>query len=285
MKPASSSFIDYQNDSDVLVMTKGHPFDREAFFSALDSLPEISYSAVEYPASQAFFEPRLAQDYRSFVFYDMPGLDFFTPDPADGLAPTCLAPPDSFKQNFMDLVERGHGFVFLHHSIAAWPAWPEYAELVGGKFLYKPGLVRGEKFLDSGYRHEVSHTLSVETQHPVTSGLPTRFTLTDEVYLGHVFTDDIIPLLSSDYDYVEDSFYSAQEAVQGRLHSRENWKHAKGSRLIAWARRQGSSPIIYLQCGDGPKTYADANFRHLLANAIRWVGSDEARAWARGNRV
>ena len=276
------SFIDYQRDSDVLVMTRGHPFEREAFFSALDSLPELAYSAVEYPASQVFFEPRMAQAYRSFVFYDMPGMDFFSPDPEDGLAPSYVLPTEAFRRNFLGLVEKGHGFVFLHHALASWPAWPEYAQLVGGQFLYKPGKICGKSFPDSGYRHEVTHTLSVETEHPVTAGLPKKFTMVDELYLAHVFADDIIPLLSSDYDFVEGNFYSAQQAVQGRLQSRQHWHHSPSSNLVAWARRQGGSPIVYLQCGDGPGAYADANFRQLLGNAIHWVSSDEARAWARG---
>ena len=264
-------------------MTGGHPFEREAFFSALDSLPELAYSAVEYPASQVFFEPRLAQAYRSFIFYDMPGMDFFTPDPQDGLAPSYVGPTEAFRHNLLDLVDKGHGFVFLHHALAAWPAWPGYARLMGGQFLYKPGMVRGKSFPDSGYRHDVTHTLKVETQHPVTAGLPARFTMVDELYLAHAFADDIVPLLSSDYEFVKDNFYSAQEAVQGRLHSRQRWHHCPASNLVAWARRQGGSPIVYLQCGDGPETYADANFRLLLGNAIAWVSSDEARAWARGD--
>lgn len=274
------AFIDYQQAVDTLVMTRGHPFDREAFFGMLDSLDDVAYSAVDYPASQVFFRPELAAQYRSFLFYDMPGMDFMSVDDADGLAPDCHMPSLDVQRDFLALVERGHGLVFLHHSIAAWPAWPAYGDLVGGRFLYKPGEVRGAAAPDSGYRHEVEHTLTVEAQHPVTAGLPASFSLRDEVYLYHVFEDDVIPLLSSDYDYSDHNFYSAQEAVQGRLYSRDGWQHPPGSRLVAWARRQGRSPIVYLQCGDGPETYSDANFRRLLQNAIQWAGSDEARAWA-----
>ena len=75
----------------------------------------------------------------------------------------------------MALVEAGHGFVFLHHAIAGWPAWPEYGELIGGRFLYLPADVRGERKLDSGYRHDVTHQVSVLAEHPVTAGVPETF--------------------------------------------------------------------------------------------------------------
>jgi len=32
-----------------------------------------------------------------------------------------------------------------------------------------------------------------------------------------------------------------------------------------------ASPIAYIQFGDGPGTYADPNYRRIVANAIRWA--------------
>ena len=32
--------------------------------------------------------------------------------------------------------------------------------------------------------------------------------------------------------------------------------------------------------GDGPNCYANAGFRNLLHNALHWVASEDARAWA-----
>ncbi|MGK0501057.1 MAG: hypothetical protein ACJAYG_002711, partial [Oceanicoccus sp.] len=222
------SYNDYQGDKNILLMTKGHPFNREDFFSVFDALASISSTVVEQPACQQFFDPALAKAYDAFVFYDMPGMDFMQADPADGLAPTYIDPPDSFKRNFLDLLEVGHGFVFLHHSIAAWPAWEEYAEIVGGKFIYKPDQIRGQSYPDSGYRHEISHTVSVLEKHAVTEGLPASFSINDELYLSHVFDDSVIPLLASDYAYKAQNFYSALQAVKGNMFSREAWQHQQG---------------------------------------------------------
>ena len=100
-------------------------------------------------------------------------------------------PPDPFKRGFLELLEHGHGFVFLHHAIAGWPAWSTYAEVLGGRFLYSPAQVRGAQKLDSGYRHGVTHTVSVVGSHPVTAGIPESFEITDELYLFEVAPDQV----------------------------------------------------------------------------------------------
>lgn len=270
------SFIDYQASKKILLMTRGHPFNREDFFSVFDAMKGIDVCAVEQPASQLFFKPELAADYSAFVLYDMPGMDF-TADHA----PEYIQPPEQFRNDFLALLEQGHGFVFLHHAIAAWPGWPEYAEIVGGKFLYKADSIRGEPFPDSGYRHDANHTVIRAFDHPVLKDVPATFSITDELYLFHAFEDSIQPLLLSDYDYLDDNFYSAQQAVRGKLFSREDWQHPPGHNLVGWVKNYCNSPIVYLQCGDSKAAYDNPAFQTLLRNAIDWVGSDEALAWAR----
>jgi type 1 glutamine amidotransferase len=47
----------------------------------------------------------------------------------------------------------------------------------------------------------------------------------------------------------------------------------------------GRSPIVYIQPGDTAATFALPAYRRLLANAIAWVASAEAKAWAGSNPV
>jgi hypothetical protein len=264
-------------DKEILLITKGHPFQRDAFFKVFDSLAGVSWTHVEQPAAQVFFDPRLAKPYDAFVLYDMPGIRFRSDGPPD-----FLEPPDELKRHIEELLERGIGLVFLHHAVAGWPAWPEYAEIVGGRFLYLPGELRGIARQDSGYRHEVAHQVQVVADHPVTRGVPKTFSITDELYLYEVFEDDVIALLRSEHAFERDNFYSAAKVVrEGKMFSNEGWQHARGSDLIGWVKHYRNSPIVYLQCGDGPQTYDDPNYRLLLANAIAWVSSAQARDWAR----
>lgn len=271
------TIIRYREPLEILLTVKGHPFARDPFFAIFDALPGIACSAVDQPAAQAFFCPDLSRQYDAFVLYDMPGIEF-----VHGSAPVFHEPSTAFRRGFVELLAEGQGMVFLHHSIAAWPTWEEYAEIVGGRFLYQAGSVRGEPHPDSGYQLDVQHRVRIEDpSHPVVSGLEADFEIVDEAYLCPIFEDSVVPLLRSDASYTDEHFYSSDQAVRGRMNSREGWSHPRGSNLVGWAKGYLNSPIVYLALGDGPSAYANPAFRKLIENAIRWVASDEAHSWAR----
>jgi type 1 glutamine amidotransferase len=275
--------IRYGEPLNVLVAAKGHPYSRDAFMAMFDSLPGIACSLVEQPAAMRLMNPDGMRGFDALVLYDMPGLDFAAPAPPGLDRPGYVAPGEAFEASFLALLEAGKGVVALHHALAGWPAWPEYAELLGGRFLYRPGPLRGRRRPDSGYRHDVDHEVTVlDAGHPVAAGLPGRFRLTDELYLAEVFEDMVTPLLASDAAFTRDNFYSATLAVDGEMFSNRGWSHPDGSNLVGWTKRARNSPLVYLQPGDGPTTYENPHYRRLLENAIRWVASPEALAWARG---
>ena len=271
------SILRYDARIRVLVVAGGHPYARDALMAAFDGMEDAACTLVEQPAASLLMTPEAMADFDAMVLYDMPGIDFRVADP-----PRYVAPSPSLRDNFVRLLDAGKGIVALHHAIAGWPAWDDYAEWLGGRFLYRAGPLRHTLRQDSGYRHDVTHEIAiVAPDHPITAGLPARFTLTDELYLSEVFEDDVIPLLRSGHAFRRDNFYSAAQAVAGRMYSNEGWAHADGPDLVGWVKRARRSPLVYLQPGDGPATFADAHYRRLLANAIRWAASPEALAWAR----
>ncbi len=270
--------IRYGEPLNVLVAAKGHPYLRDPFMAMFDTLPGIACTLVEQPAVQRLMTPKGMAGFDALVLYDMPGLDFAAPQ-----RPGYVEPDPDVKAGLLALLEAGKGVVALHHAIAGWPAWPEYAELLGGRFLYRPGSLRGADRPDSGYRHDVTHQATVlDPAHPVAAGVPAGFALTDELYLSEVFEDLVTPLLASDAAFTRDGFYSAALAVNGKMYSNDGWAHPDGSKLIGWTKRARNSPLVYLQPGDGPPTYENPHYRRLVENAIRWVASAEALAWARG---
>ncbi len=263
--------------NNVLVVTRGHPFDRNAFFSVFEANREIEWSHAEHPAAQLLFTPDSAERFDCFVLYDMPGIEF-----RSGAAPHFFEPPESYVRNLRLLLDAGHPLVILHHACAAWPAWPEWSEIVGSHFLYQPGESRGVPMPDSGYALDVTHTVTPVASHPITDGIE-PFTLVDELYLAPVFEDSVTPLFVSDFAFVDENFSSADLALKGHLNARGDWTHPNGSNLVGWVKSAGNSPIVYLQFGDAPSTYEDPNYRQVLANAIRWACSEAAADWARRN--
>ena len=261
----------------ILLVTKGHPFEAEPFFAVFDAL-EVDWTHVEHPDALDVLTPDGTAGYDALVMYDMPGITFTGGDPPARFEP----PPESFRRAYLDLLDAGRGLVFLHHAIASWPAWPEFAEIVGGRFHYQGGELGGRRWPDSGYAFDVTHTVEVlAPDHAICAGLAPTFEIVDELYLFPVLTDDVVPLMRSTHRFTDDRFYSADRAIRGDRNSREGWSHPPGSDLVAWVKHAGNSPVAYIQFADGPVTYADPNFRRVLANAIDWAASDEAHAWAR----
>jgi uncharacterized protein len=272
------SIINYSAPKRLLAVARGHPYERDAFASLLQGLDEFDACHVEQPAAQRLLGPQAAADYDAIVCYDMPGIDFTA-----AARPRLITPDPDFVRDYRAMLETGVGMVFMHHAIAAWPAWPDYAEIVGGRFHYRPAALRGAQWPDSGYRHQVTHSVSKVTSHPVTVGIPEHFEMTDELYLCPTFEEDVVPLLRSDYDFQDENFYSSAKAVAGDMFSRADWHHPSGSNLVGWVKRWGNSPVVYLQGGDDATAMANEHFRRLVHNAIRWVSSDAAHTWASSN--
>lgn len=244
---------------DVLVVTGGHPFEADPFFAVFDSVPGIRWTGAGTPST----------GHDVVVFYDMPGLRFTGADP-----PVELVPPTAEQQQlFADLAAAGTGLVFLHHAVAGWPAWEGYADLVGGRFHYRPATLHGTAFPDSGYLFDVRHDVEVlAPEHPVCAGLEPVFSIVDELYCFPVLEETVTPLMRTRYDMSDRTFWSADLAVRGRREDRDGWHHPRGSDLVAWTRDVDASRLVYLQFGDGPETYADPSYRRVIANAIRWTG-------------
>ena len=151
----------------------------------------------------------------------------------------------------------------------------EYRNIIGGQFLYTPRRLDAIEVQDSGYRHKVRHEISVvDPTHPIVDGLPSRFAMTDELYLYEVDEPSITPLLTSDYTFEPTHFYSAAAVVQrGLMHSNDGWTHPAGSNIVGWTKHYDNSRICYLQGGDDAEAWQSEHFQQLLNNAIAWASA------------
>ncbi|MEM1051965.1 MAG: ThuA domain-containing protein [Pseudomonadota bacterium] len=254
---------------DLLVLSGGHPFETQPFEELIQSLGDWEVTHLMHPEAEQQVAAGRAACADAMLFYDMGGYTF-----ADSRV-SSRAPSEGYRKAIVERFEAGRGAVAMHHALAGWADWPEWHEMLGGRFLYTPGTVRGKATADSGYRHDVSYTAQVTQQHPVTAGLPSTFPVVDELYLAQIFEDEVEPLVRCDYHFKRDNFYSASRAVAGELYSNEGWDHPPGSNLVAWCRRVANAPLVYLQFGDTPQTYANPHVRQMLANALKFTaGAD-----------
>lgn len=213
----------------VLVITGGHGYHVEEFNSMLSSLgPEITFEVAELPSAFEMLEPQNRNRYDVLLFYHM----WQTID-------------EEQKRIFSECIRDGKPVVALHHSICAFDDWPEYWEIIGGKYFHKPTLYKGKVFPACSYIHDIKFQVKIaDRNHPVTKDMD-NFEIFDETYKGYYVSEDVTPLLVTD--------------------------EPSSTPVIGWATKYGDSKIVVLQSGHDVPTFQNNNYRRLLKQAIMWV--------------
>lgn len=249
----------------VLAVTGGHRVDLDAFREMLGAICAErgwAFAHAVQPDAQRWLTPEHHGAFDAILCHDIPGLLL-----RRGTAPTPQGPDEETKAALLSFLDRGQGLVFLHHTLAGWPGWEEWAEILGGRYHYAPGHLRGRDWPDSGYRH-TRFTVTPEP-HEITAGVE-PFAVDDELYRCPVFEDDVVPLLRAT-DAGPGEFQQTYHEVLGTpADERPPWEHPPASDLIGWVTRRRH---VYLQPGDGPATFADPHFRRLLGNALAWTAT------------
>ena len=212
----------------VLVVTGGHDFEREPFFKLFKDNPDITYQAVAHPKAHALLTAEAAKQWNVLVLYDM-HQDI----------------RDQAKADFVARLKEGKGLVVVHHAIANYQAWPEYASIIGARYYLAATNVNGVAKPRSAYKHGVDFRIHVaDPQHPVTRGVK-DFDIHDETYKWFDVADDCHPLLTTD--------------------------EPESNKVVAWAKTYQGARVVYIQLGHDHFAYENPNFQQLLKQAIRWV--------------
>lgn len=179
-----SNGLDQEGKLQVLIVTGGHRFDREAFFAMFDSFGNMEYTELSHPGALDYFGAKEIRTFDAVVFYDMPNPENMT---------------SGQKNDIKRFFEKGAPAVFLHHALVSYPYWDEFSEIVGGRFYDKNPLIAHGDTIRSGYRHDVTYTVKVANpNHPVTLGM-SDFEIEDEVYNRYYVKEDVEPLLTTDH--------------------------------------------------------------------------------------
>lgn len=251
----------------LLVLSGGHPYEAGPFDELLAALGEWKITHLVHPEGGEADAAEAIRAADALLFYDMAGYSF-------GEGKVTMRPPSpAFREALAARFAGGRGAVAMHHALAGWAEWPEWHHWLGGQFHYQPG-AHGP---DSGYRHDITYEAHILADHPVTRGLPSSFAVTDELYLCPIDESALTPLVRAEgFAFTASNFYSAAQAVAGAMFSNEGWDHPPGSDCVAWESRTCPAPLVYVQFGDGPESYANPHVRRMLRQALDYTSGGTA---------
>lgn len=216
----------------LLLVHGGHDFETNQFLAMFRANKEVTFTAVEHPKAQAWFTPDRAQEYDVLVFYDM-----------------WQNISEEAKAGLTAVLKQGKGLVALHHCMASFPKWDEYANIIGGRYHSDKWMSNGVEKPASTYLHDVDFNVRIaDRAHPVTRGLK-DFAIHDETYGGFEVKSDSHVLLTTD--------------------------HPTSGKSIAWSRNHGPARVVYIQLGHDHQAYENSSYRQLVSQAIRWAARRE----------
>lgn len=210
--------------SRILIVTGGHDYDVTAF-NAMWTGFGASYTVRPLAVGHEVFDNITGWNYDILVFYNHQ-------NPGASLT-------DRHKENFRTLLKQGVGMFVLHHSVAAYPHFPDFEAMAGAKYR------------SSAYYRDTLSTAKIpvnvviqaaKTGHPLAQGVIAPFTLNDEMYYKMAFAADNDVVFKTDI--------------------------ADADGPIAWARKAGNSRVFATIMGHGPASFNSAGFRRMVKNGL-----------------
>ena len=162
-----------------VVITGGHGFEHDPFFSLFKGNIDIEYVEAEQKDHSEIFEDISGWDYDVIVLYNM----------TQNISP-------QRQENFINLLEKqGVGLLAMHHMMGAFQNWPEYRKITGGKYYLKAT----EENRASTYKHDIDLNVHIaNTSHPITRGM-SDFQIHDEGYKHCDFEKNNKVLLTTEH--------------------------------------------------------------------------------------
>jgi type 1 glutamine amidotransferase len=161
------------------------------------------------------------------------------------------------KADLMAFVhDDGKGFVAGHTATTAFLSWPEFGEMLGGRFDNHPwGVVNAP-------------VINEDPGFPATRHLPAVFDLREEFYQTKDFSRDKMRVLLR--------LDTSKLPANPEVHSKN------GDFPLAWAKTYGKGRVFYSALGHDIKTWDNPDVYHLYFEAIKWsLGLTEGDATPR----
>jgi len=145
--------------------------------------------------------------------------------------------------------DQGKGFVAAHVALTAFEGWPEFGDLIGGRYDEHP------------WNTASGTVINEDPSFPATKHLPARFPLVDEFYQAK-------------------SFSRANAHVLLRLDVSKMPSNPQLRNMdfpLAWAKTYGKGRVFYSSLGHAPETWDNRDVAQMYFEAIKWaLGLTEA---------
>jgi len=209
----------------VLLITGGHDFDKEPFYTFLNSLQGITVFEVKHPDALSMFRPENRASYDVVLLYDM----------YENIS-------EQEKKDFTDCLKAGKGLIVWHHAYCSYQKWAEYKAIAGGRYYQNSWMDKqGDIHPRSTYKHDVQLQVKVaDPNHPITKGIQ-EFDIVDEAYGNGSVNPDVHVLLTTDNRFSTSSVawvnrYGKSKVVTILLgHDNQAWSNPNFEKLLKQA--------------------------------------------------
>lgn len=153
---------------------------------------------------------------------------------------------DKQKSELLAFVhDEGKGFIAGHTALTAFESWPEFGELIGGRYDGHPwGSAPGTVINDG-------------PDFPATKHFPATFNLADEFYQPKDFSRAKARVLLR----LDVSKMPANEGYHG----------SNGDLPLAWAKTYGKGRVFYASFAHDAATWENRDIRQMYFEAIKWA--------------
>ena len=171
---------------------------------------------------------------------------------------------DAQKVDLLSFVkDDGKGFVAAHTATTAFLSWPEFGELIGGRYDGHP------------WGNTAGTLVNEDPAFPATKHFPASFPLTDEFY--------------QTMEYSREKIRVVLRLDVSKMPANTGVHRTDGDFPLAWARMYGKGRVFYSSLGHAATTWDNPDVSRMYFEALKWsLGLTEAdatpRPWRGGGR-
>lgn len=138
--------------------------------------------------------------------------------------------------------DQGKGFVAAHVGLTAFEGWPEFGDLIGGRYDDHP------------WNTASGTVINEDPSFPATKHFPATFPFVDEFYQAKAFSRDAHVLLRLD---------TSKMPSNSQLRNMDF--------PLAWAKTYGKGRVFYSSFGHAAETWDNRNVAQMYFEAIKWA--------------